>query len=185
MFISICIFISVFHCTLFSLERPRSVFSICCWEIKCNAMRHHRTLDLVVSSLKPPENSWKHPANNQGRLQSLPVRFWIRNQSKIAQNMAWLGSCLIPFACIIQLLCFELHKARQQECFWKELYSFVQRLIPRTLSFFSKIVALVNELSCYNVWIVKIRQQPRYELKCMYETLNFNPLFCIINVFSK
>ena len=27
--------------------------SICCWEIKCNAMRHHRTLDLVVSSLKP------------------------------------------------------------------------------------------------------------------------------------
>ena len=53
MFISISIFISVFHCTLFSLERPRSVFSICCWEIKCNAMRHHRTLDLVVSLLKP------------------------------------------------------------------------------------------------------------------------------------
>ena len=61
------------------------------------------------------------------------------------------GSRLIPFAHIIQLLCFELHKARKQECFRNELYSFVQHLIPRTLSFFSKIVALVNELSCYNV----------------------------------
>ena len=42
------------------------------------------------------------------------------------------GSRLIPFAHIIQLLCFELHKARQQECFRNELYSFVQCLIPRT-----------------------------------------------------
>ena len=82
--------------------------------------------------------------------------------------MAWLGSCLIPFVLVIRLLCFELHKARQPECFRNELYSFVQRLIPRTLSFFGKIVALVNELSCYNVWVVKIQRQPRYELKCVW-----------------
>ena len=108
--------------------------------------------------------------------------------------MAWLGSCLIPFTHVIRSLCFELHKARQPECFRNELYSFVQCLIPRTLSFFwqnssiGEWTFMLQCLSCQDsaaakiwvemyVWIAEFQFIVLHN-KCVSEIINCLLLSC-------